>query len=66
MNDTEEALVEGMRRMMSLTHEQRRDMGARGRAWMARDFSWISVAKKMIALYEDAIAEKTAVSGDKF
>jgi len=35
----------------ALPASMRQEMGARGRAWMARDFSWDAVAQQMIALY---------------
>jgi glycosyltransferase involved in cell wall biosynthesis len=57
VEDSEEALADGMRRMMALSPEERRAMGERGRAWMARDFSWESAAKRMLALYEELIEE---------
>jgi hypothetical protein len=28
------------------------EMGARGRAWMARDFSWDAVGTRMIEVYD--------------
>ncbi len=57
VDDSEEALADGMRRLMSLSPGERHTMGERGRAWMARDFSWESVATRMIALYEQVIEE---------
>lgn len=58
VDDSEEALADGMRRLMALSPEERREMGARGRAWMARDFSWDRVATQMIELYKALIEEK--------
>lgn len=58
VDDSEEALSEGMRRIMALTPDERKAMGERGRTWMARDFSWESAAKRMLALYEEVIQEK--------
>jgi glycosyltransferase involved in cell wall biosynthesis len=66
VNDSEAALAEGMRRMMSLTPEQRKEMGAKGRAWMARDFSWGSVAEQVMGLFEELAQQKkrrSAVGG---
>jgi hypothetical protein len=36
---------------MAMPREALKAMGARGRAWMKRDFSWDAVAVKMIDLY---------------
>jgi glycosyltransferase involved in cell wall biosynthesis len=36
---------------MSITRERLKAMGARGREWMARDFSWDRVARDTIAVY---------------
>ena len=36
---------------MSMTREALKEMGARGRDWMARDFSWDRVARDMLAVY---------------
>jgi len=51
-------LVEGMNRLMALSPEERRAMGMRGRAWMAREFSWEGVGKRMVELYESLVEEK--------
>ena len=58
VDNSEEALADGMRRLMCLSPGERHTMGERGRAWMVRDFSWESIATKMIALYEQVIEEK--------
>jgi glycosyltransferase involved in cell wall biosynthesis len=58
VDDSEEALADGMRRLMALSPEERCAMGARGRAWMARDFSWDSVARRMLAVYEELVQER--------
>ena len=34
----------------------RREMGERGRAWIAADFSWEALAKRMYQLYEEQLA----------
>ena len=36
---------------MSLDWEQLRNMGKAGRAWMARDFDWDSIALGMSSVY---------------
>ncbi len=36
---------------MALSAHERAAMGARGRAWMARDFSWTSIAEQMDHVY---------------
>lgn len=37
---------------MRLSAEQRREMGARGRAWAETDFGWASVARQMYEVYQ--------------
>lgn len=44
-------MAEGLRGVMSLGDDERRAMGARGRAWMLRDFSWPSVAERLRQCY---------------
>jgi glycosyltransferase involved in cell wall biosynthesis len=46
-----ESLAETMKAAMALDDRERAIMGARGRAWMARDFSWEGVGRDMAALY---------------
>jgi glycosyltransferase involved in cell wall biosynthesis len=58
VDDSEEALADGMRRFMALSPGERRAMGMRGRAWMAREFSWEGVGKRMVELYESLVEEK--------
>ncbi|MFZ5831586.1 MAG: glycosyltransferase [Planctomycetota bacterium] len=65
VDDSVEALADGMRRLMALSPEERRAMGERGRAWMQRDFSWESVAKRMIELYETVIEENERKKRDR-
>ena len=36
---------------MQLSPEELRERGARGRAWMAREFPWEEVGRKMHATY---------------
>lgn len=47
-----EALTAAMRTAMSLPSTERAAMGTRGRAWMARDFGWDSVAQRMNQAYQ--------------
>lgn len=44
-------LTAALREAMALSDEARAEMGARGRAWMRRDFSWNVIAQKMDRLY---------------
>ena len=44
-------MAAGLRQIMLSTDAERRDMGARGRAWMLRDFGWDGVASRMIGVY---------------
>lgn len=46
-----DALAQALSEAISTSPEQLRAMGARGRAWMERDFSWPSVADQMRAVY---------------
>jgi glycosyltransferase involved in cell wall biosynthesis len=46
-----EPLAAAMRAAMALSDAERRAMGARGRAWMARDFGWDRVAADMLDVY---------------
>lgn len=46
-----EALANALREAMMLTSKQRTEMGANGRTWMERDFSWDSIAVQMVAVY---------------
>jgi glycosyltransferase involved in cell wall biosynthesis len=47
-----EALTVTLRTALALPTERRRQMGARGRDWMIRDFSWNQIAADMITTYE--------------
>ena len=47
-----EGVAEGLRRMMALSDAERKEMGQKGREWVKREFSWESVAKQMLAVYE--------------
>lgn len=44
-------MEEALRALMAVSDEERAAMGARGRAWMARDFSWENSARTLIAAY---------------
>lgn len=44
-------LETALRQAMTATPQTRAEMGARGRAWMARDFSWQQAAQQMLEIY---------------
>jgi glycosyltransferase involved in cell wall biosynthesis len=46
-----EPLVAALESAMALPRERLRRMGANGRAWMARDFSWDRIANDMLDVY---------------
>jgi glycosyltransferase involved in cell wall biosynthesis len=46
-----EALVEGLRKAMSLSPQELMQMGHRGRDWMAHEFSWPRVGEAMAQTY---------------
>ncbi len=46
-----ESLAAALRRAMSLSKDQRHEMGMRGRLWMERDFVWASVGQRMTEVY---------------
>jgi glycosyltransferase involved in cell wall biosynthesis len=46
-----EPLIEALREATRLEPKELLGLGARGRAWMQRDFSWDSVAREMAAVY---------------
>jgi poly(glycerol-phosphate) alpha-glucosyltransferase len=46
-----ERMAEGLTAFLALPDEERRAMGARGRAWMARDFAWDGIARQMAGVY---------------
>ena len=46
------ALAAGFTRLLALPPEERAVMGERGRAWMAREFSWQGVTAAMLREYE--------------
>ncbi len=47
-----EPLAAALKELMVMSDEERTAMGARGREWMARDFSWKGIGAKMMAAYE--------------
>ena len=46
-----DAIAKGLRELMSMPRKERQKMGARGRAWMQRDFGWDGIAAKMFDVY---------------
>jgi glycosyltransferase involved in cell wall biosynthesis len=46
-----EPLAAALANAMVMTREELQTMGAKGRAWMARDFSWDRVARDMLDVY---------------
>lgn len=46
-----DAIAAALDASMALPEAELRAMGARGRIWMARDFSWDAVAREMAAVY---------------
>ena len=47
-----ESLAAALDELMSMSEEERAAMGARGREWIRRDFSWKGIGTKMKAAYE--------------
>ncbi len=47
-----EPLAAALKEMMAMSDEERAAMGARGREWIRRDFSWKSIGAQMKAAYE--------------
>ncbi len=45
-------LASAIREATELSSVEREAMGARGRTWMEQEFSWPSVAKRMLSVYE--------------
>jgi glycosyltransferase involved in cell wall biosynthesis len=46
-----EAMAAALRTALSLSDDQRLEMGRRGRLWMEREFSWRSVGEHFAQLY---------------
>jgi glycosyltransferase involved in cell wall biosynthesis len=58
-----QALADGIARLLGHPAAERRAMGERGRAWMQRDFSWQTMARKMtVLLGED---QETAIANEE-
>ena len=51
-----EPLAAALREMMAMSDEERAAMGARGREWIRRDFSWKGIGAQMKAAYEWLLA----------
>ena len=51
-----EPLAVALKEMMAMSDEERAAMGARGREWIRRDFSWKGIGAKMKAAYEWLLA----------
>ena len=51
-----EPLAETLKEAISLSDQERRAMGARGRALVERKYTWDAVVKKMIEGYEITLA----------
>ena len=51
IDDTPEAIAKALDIALSLPDAERAAMGARGRAWMRRDFSWNRIARGMAEVY---------------
>ena len=49
-----EGIVEGLQRMMALSDAERKEIGHKGCEWVRREFSWESVARKMVEAYNTA------------
>ena len=47
-----EPLATALKEMMSVSDDERRVMGERGRTWIERDFSWPGIGFKMKKAYE--------------
>ncbi|NWG75663.1 MAG: glycosyltransferase, partial [Rubrivivax sp.] len=45
-------IAEAIRAATSMSDEERRAMGSRGRAWMTRSFSWAEAADRLLAFYQ--------------
>ena len=52
VENTPEILAETLRKAMSLSDDDRFVMGANGKEWIRRDFSWDGIGAKMKAAYE--------------
>ena len=55
-----EGVAAGLRRLFALSDEERRQVGARGRALVADRFTWDNVAERMAAVYAWMVGESPA------
>lgn len=51
VDNSSAALAAGLSELLHLPHQELSKMGARGRRWMERDFSWSQKAAEMLAVY---------------
>ena len=58
-----EPLAAALSGAMALPRAELRAMGARGQAWMARDFGWDAIASKMAAVYTWLAGKAAAPNG---
>ncbi|MET2827810.1 glycosyltransferase [Mesorhizobium shangrilense] len=54
-----DAMATTLRSAMSLSADERRAMGARGREWMARDFGWDKIGRQTASVYRWLVEENT-------
>ena len=47
-----------LKEMMSMSHEERRQMGARGRKLVEEKYTWDAVVKEMVKGYEKIVKDK--------
>lgn len=52
------SLSEAISMALTLPESKLREMGLNGKNWMARDFSWVSIAEKMNQVYEWLLDQK--------
>ncbi len=53
------SLAAALEKLISMPQDERRQMGANGRAWMERDFSWTEIARNMIEFYRTIVPGST-------
>ena len=58
VENSPEMLADALAEMMAKSDDERRKMGARGREWMAKDFSWPAVGRRMFAAYRDVVTTR--------
>jgi glycosyltransferase involved in cell wall biosynthesis len=58
VDNSVESLAGCLREAFALSAEELRGMGARGRAWMQKDFSWRHKAEQMSLVYEALVSGK--------